>query len=64
MEKVFIEETNKLVDALATRIKADTLENYQLHKDSGMTPTQAKALAVQQINLCLAQELYFNLSKY
>lgn len=64
MEKVFTDETNKLVDALAARIKADALKNYQLHKDSGMTPTQAKALAAQQINLSLSQELYFNLSKY
>lgn len=64
MEKVFIEETNKLVDALSARIKTDALKNYQVHKDSGMTPTQAKALAAQQLNLSLSQELYFNLSKY
>lgn len=64
MEQVFKQEIEKLADKLAARLKANAMENYQLHKDSGMTPTQAKELAEKQVNLFLSMELYFNLSKY
>lgn len=64
MEKIFMEEIHRQAEALAARLKADALQNYQFHKDSGITPQQAKELAQKQVNLFLSMELYFNLSKY
>ena len=64
MERIFMDENHRQADAMAARLKSDAMLNYQLHKDSGMTPQQAKKLAQKQVNLFLSQELYLNLSKY
>lgn len=64
MERIFMDEIHRQADAMAARLKSDAMLNYQHHKDSGMTPQQAKELAQKQVNLFLSQELYLNLSKY